>query len=255
MTGSGFSRLTRLAWAAPIFGLLGLGLVAATPVAAQSSTCGSGVQVWMLGLSQNQNGHQGIIMQPVANSGGFSGTFQVQVVCAGPNGNQPVTGATVDICAVLANPVTNATLRVSGVGFDPSGAQSSVNSPSQVANCSIDTATGTVSGQAAAISVPYGYANVTIDTAYPLDPNSTFAFIGRQAVILTSAYGGSLLTGTGTGTGGQPTNTYAGSPAFSPGVWAQTPELDSIALFGSGALGLVGYGLMRLRAARKRDDA
>jgi hypothetical protein len=255
MTASAIARLARLAWAAPAFGLLGLGLVAATPVAAQSTSCGSGVQVWMLGLQQDQNGHQGIILQPVANSGGFSGTFQVQVVCAGPSGNQAVTGATVDICAVLANTATNATLRVSGVGFDPSGAQPSVNSPAQVANCNIDTATGTVTGQAAAISVPYGYANVTIDTAYPLDPNSTFAFVGREAVILTSAYGGSLLTGTGTTSSGQPTNTYSGAPAFSPGVWAQTPELDSIALFGSGALGLVGYGLMRLRASRKRDEA
>jgi hypothetical protein len=209
----------------------------------------------MLGLQQDQNGHQGIVMQPAASGGGFTGTFQVQVVCSGASSSTPVTGATVDICAVLANQVNNATLRVSGIGFDPSGAQASVNSPSQVANCSIDTATGTVTGQAAAISVPYGYANVTIDTAYPLDPNSTFALIGREAVILTSAYGGSLQTGSGIAAGGLPTNTFSGAPAFGPGVWAQTPELDSLALFGTGALGLVGYGLTRLRAGRKRDNA
>lgn len=32
-----------------------------------------------------------------------------------------------------------------------------------------------------------------------------------------------------------------------------TPELDSIALFGSGALGMAGYALLRLRAGRRRD--
>jgi hypothetical protein len=31
-----------------------------------------------------------------------------------------------------------------------------------------------------------------------------------------------------------------------------TPELDSLVLFGSGAVGLVGYGLTRLRAGRRQ---
>jgi len=35
---------------------------------------------------------------------------------------------------------------------------------------------------------------------------------------------------------------------------AATPELDSLLLFGSGAAGLAGYGLMRLRAARRHDQ-
>jgi hypothetical protein len=34
-------------------------------------------------------------------------------------------------------------------------------------------------------------------------------------------------------------------------VFAQTPELDSIALFGSGALSMVGYALLRARARRR----
>ena len=33
-----------------------------------------------------------------------------------------------------------------------------------------------------------------------------------------------------------------------------TPELDSLALFGTGAAGMVGYALMRLRAGRRRDN-
>jgi hypothetical protein len=34
---------------------------------------------------------------------------------------------------------------------------------------------------------------------------------------------------------------------------AATPELDSVVLFGTGAAGIVGYGLMRLRARRRQD--
>jgi hypothetical protein len=37
-------------------------------------------------------------------------------------------------------------------------------------------------------------------------------------------------------------------------ILAQTPELDSLALFGTGAVGMLGYGLTRLRAARRRES-
>jgi hypothetical protein len=33
---------------------------------------------------------------------------------------------------------------------------------------------------------------------------------------------------------------------------SETPELSSIALFGTGAVGMASYGLLRLRAARRR---
>ena len=35
-------------------------------------------------------------------------------------------------------------------------------------------------------------------------------------------------------------------------VIAQTPELDSLALFGTGALGMASYALTRFRARRRR---
>ena len=35
---------------------------------------------------------------------------------------------------------------------------------------------------------------------------------------------------------------------------APTPELDSIALFGTGAIGMAGYALTRMRAARGRRE-
>lgn len=34
-------------------------------------------------------------------------------------------------------------------------------------------------------------------------------------------------------------------------LWAQTPELSSLALFGAGSAGLAGYGLLRLRTVRR----
>jgi hypothetical protein len=37
-------------------------------------------------------------------------------------------------------------------------------------------------------------------------------------------------------------------------VYAATPELDSLALFGTGAAGMAGYALMRLRARGRRHD-
>ena len=35
---------------------------------------------------------------------------------------------------------------------------------------------------------------------------------------------------------------------------SRTPELDSIALFGTGAMGMIGYAMMRMRAARGRRE-
>jgi hypothetical protein len=46
-------------------------------------------------------------------------------------------------------------------------------------------------------------------------------------------------------------SSFLGVGGASPPVSA-TPELDSLLLFGSGALGLAGYGLTRLRAGRKQ---
>jgi hypothetical protein len=40
---------------------------------------------------------------------------------------------------------------------------------------------------------------------------------------------------------------------ISPPAFAATPELDSLALFATGAAGMVGYGLMRIRAGRRQD--
>src|SRR4051794_2044247 len=56
--------------------------------------------------------------------------------------------------------------------------------------------------------------------------------------------------GTGNGQNGNG-NAFGHDNQVLPAVSA-TPELDSLLLFGTGAAGMVGYGLMRLRA-RRRD--
>jgi hypothetical protein len=58
--------------------------------------------------------------------------------------------------------------------------------------------------------------------------------------------------GNGNGNGNGGNNGTGGNN--NPPSFAATPELDSLALFGTGAAGLAGYALMRLRAARRRPD-
>ena len=41
------------------------------------------------------------------------------------------------------------------------------------------------------------------------------------------------------------------SPGLLGDIYAETPELGSIALFGSGAMGAIGYALLRRRAAHR----
>jgi hypothetical protein len=49
-------------------------------------------------------------------------------------------------------------------------------------------------------------------------------------------------------------NGNGGGGHENPPAISATPELDSLALFGTGIAGMVGYGLMRVRATRRRND-
>jgi hypothetical protein len=57
--------------------------------------------------------------------------------------------------------------------------------------------------------------------------------------------------GNGNGNGNNGNGNGNGGSNNPPAVSA-TPELDSLALFGAGAAGMVGYALMRLRAGRRQ---
>ncbi len=45
-----------------------------------------------------------------------------------------------------------------------------------------------------------------------------------------------------------------GKGGTNPPAVSATPELDSLVLFGTGAVGMVGYALTRVRARRDRND-
>jgi hypothetical protein len=89
----------------------------------------------------------------------------------------------------------------------------------------------------AEVSLPSGEGIVSIKSP---DPGLTGwkARVGASTVTVTNAFGQPL-----SGTGGYPTASGA--------IWAQTPELGSVALFGTGALGMAGFALLRWRARRQ----
>lgn len=94
----------------------------------------------------------------------------------------------------------------------------------------------TNSSSPVSINVPTGDQEITLRTSSP-DLSGWRARVGSDVVTVTQAYG-------------QAVNGTDGYPVANAGIWAQTPELDSISLFGSGAAGLVGYLLLRRRASR-----
>lgn len=93
-------------------------------------------------------------------------------------------------------------------------------------------------------------------------PNATFDGLPSGVSILVPG-GTSTVTMSSTDPGlaagqvsaqvGTETVTLVGSTNFDrENVYARTPELGSLALFGAGAAGMASYGLTRLRAGRRR---
>jgi hypothetical protein len=76
-----------------------------------------------------------------------------------------------------------------------------------------------------------------------LAPGISENFVGVDVQVVSEAWGGSMQ---------DPTTGRIVTVGTFGDVFAQTPELDSLALFGSGAVGMLGYGLTRLRARRGR---
>lgn len=89
----------------------------------------------------------------------------------------------------------------------------------------------------AVISMPDGTAVVRLVSTDPgLADGQWFARVGSQFMIVTTAFGSGV-------------ERY-GSPFQGGSVFARTPELSSLALFGVGGFGAAGYALTRLRARR-----
>jgi hypothetical protein len=75
-----------------------------------------------------------------------------------------------------------------------------------------------------------------------------FSMAAGVALLLTAGSAIAHADQGGNGRGNEGNGNGNGGPEISA-----TPELDSIALFGTGAAGMAGYALMRLRAGRRQD--
>jgi hypothetical protein len=83
-----------------------------------------------------------------------------------------------------------------------------------------------------------GFVDITISSTDPdilnIANGQWKATVGRHHFTVVEAFGSSIPT-------------FA-QPHTDAALWAQTPELGSLALFGAGAAGMAGYALTRLRA-------
>jgi hypothetical protein len=108
-------------------------------------------------------------------------------------------------------------------------------------------------------SQPRPYSTVTCQRRTPPIP----AYVNMHRVRLVTALAAlciSVLSAMPAaaapgGNGGNDKNNGNSGHANTPPSVAATPELDSLLLFGTGAVGMAGYALMRLRARGRQDGA
>jgi hypothetical protein len=149
------------------------------------------------------------------------------------------------------------------------GSQTTTTSQSTTAYSGTYDATGTYNSRTKCVNNPltvlyFGKIN-GVDSSLTLNLQNPLCIAGSNGTINFTAVSGTGFfknaSGSGTATYVAPYSvvfTDTGGSFFSPlggGGLANTPELDSILLFGSGALGLAGYAFMRARAARGRRSA
>jgi hypothetical protein len=94
------------------------------------------------------------------------------------------------------------------------------------------------SGAEVLIALPTGEGVVSLRTTQPgLPVNSWKARVGEHTVVVTQAYGSAVP---------------GGYPNATGGVWAQTPELDSMLLLGAGLVLLAAWGARQVRSTVRR---
>jgi hypothetical protein len=200
-------------------GLLGAVLMGSTSVSAAGLTqadCNTARGVPATRV-RNEVGLQsaGDIVMTLQPDGSFQGTGLIEVFCKGPTGADlgGIQGAKVQIAATPdAGVVTTFLIN---------------NVPGPVVIGPFDSS--------ASFTLTSHTPNLNLQVS--ADPNADGA-IGSHTETVIAAFGQTL-------TGDHPISQEGG-------IFAATPELDSIALFGTGATGMAGYVLMRMRAARGR---
>src|SRR6202043_4055778 len=100
---------------------------------------------------------------------------------------------------------------------------------------------------------PTPSSSLTLTLNSPLCQGNSATFtITRGTGVFKSATGGGSVTYTQPETFNFIDSSSGGSFLGASPSMATTPELDSFLLFGTGVLGLAGYGLTRMRAGRKQ---
>lgn len=211
------SALAQTAWAF-LLGVSTLAVVTTSPAAASPApnNCdGTGtLAVELLGLRSAVNA-----TMMAQTDGSYATNVQVRVFCTSDTGADigEVSNAQVAIWIELA-PGRTGVIKING----------------QVAT----------EAAPATISAPEGIVEVTISSTDPnilnIAQGEWRAKVGYEWSAVASAFGTAVDPGD--------------SPLMRGTLWAQTPELSSLALFGTGAAGMAGYALTRMRAFRKRRD-
>lgn len=117
--------------------------------------------------------------------------------------------------------------------------------PNSVVSIWTNVPSTTVNGQPAndpnhpvQVNAPDGFAHMQIISSAPdLTGGAFTAKVGQDTMWVYQAFNQLVPSGW--------------SPIQIGNVWASTPEMDSVLLFGSGAAGMVSYALLRRRASRK----
>jgi len=209
-----------------IVGAAALAVFAVAPASAatiSSIDCASQAGTVVARAIRLASGQTIVLQQQIDYS--YQGTGQVEVYCSAANGTNlgDVTDAQVKISISPSDPSINASMfTVSGDG---------------VPTANFNPATP---GNPVLMGPMSGPTNFTITAPANLLPAGVAAAdVGAHFEVVSLAYGQPLT---------DPKTGITLKPGTFGDVIAQTPELDSLALFGSGALGIVGYALLRRRA-------
>lgn len=222
-----FSQRSRLATVALAGGLLAAGLTAgsvsaAPPLTADQCASQQGeVAVELVAIAQGRT----LNLQATPPDGNYVGTSNIHVFCQDPTtlaSRGDVAGAAVQITINPTQPgLTPGMFTITGTGV-------------------------TTPGNPVTIGPFDGTASFTVVGASNLLPPGVAAEkVGVDIQVVTGAFSGSLL---------DPTTGTTLAPFTGGDVLAKTPELDSIALFATGALGLLSYVGLRRRARRSPKD-
>jgi hypothetical protein len=214
-----------------VVGAAALAAVATAPASAatiSSADCAAAAGTITVRAIAIQQGETIILLQQPDLS--FKGQGQAEVYCKSANGTNlgDVTDAQIKISVMPTEPgLTTSMFTISGDGVPTTDVSAaSPGNPVYI---------GPMSG-------PVTYTVVAPSTL--LGPGVVSLDVGMNFEVVTQAYGSALTDPSGATL----------KPGTFGDVVAQTPELDSIALFGTGLASVAGYVLLRRRAAKSGED-